>query len=132
MSAGLNQPVLHADATPLPGSDLMLGPGKRYWQDRIVKYILFAAAFSSVAVTTEIVAILLFESTPFFGKVPLWAFLTGTTWTPQFEPPQYGIPAPRRGNSGHHGGGAGRGPAGGDNDCDLFERIRSVCVARNY
>lgn len=91
MAAGLNQPVPQAVATPPTASDLMLGPGKRYWQDRIVKYILFAAAFSSVAVTTEIVAILLFESAPFFGKVPLWAFLTGTTWTPQFEPPQYGI-----------------------------------------
>jgi phosphate transport system permease protein len=91
MAAGFNQPARKAEATPLPASDLMLGPGKRYWKDRIVKYVLFAAAFSSVAVTTEIVAILLFESAPFFGKVPLWAFLTGTTWTPQFEPPQYGI-----------------------------------------
>ena len=73
MAAGINQPAQQAGTPSLLATDLRLGPGKRYWKDRIVKYILFAAAFSSVAVTTGIVAILLFESAPFFGNVSLWS-----------------------------------------------------------
>jgi phosphate transport system permease protein len=90
MAAGVSQPAAPAESVP-PASHLMLGPGKRYWKDRIVKYVLFAAAFSSVAVTTGIVAILLLESVPFFRHVPLWDFLTDNDWTPQFDPPHYGI-----------------------------------------
>ena len=90
MASASRQSPAQAMAPP-QASNLMLGPGKRYWKDRIIKYVLAAAALSSIAVTTEIVAILLLESAPFFGRVSLWEFLTGTTWTPQFEPPHYGI-----------------------------------------
>ena len=72
-------------------ADLMLGPGKRYWKDRIVKYVLMIAALSSIAVTTGIVAILLLESSTFFRHVSLGEFLTDTTWTPLFADPHHGI-----------------------------------------
>jgi len=90
MAAGLSSPSPAVDAV-LPATDLMLGPGKRYWQDRIVKYILFAAAFFSFVVTTGIVAILLFDSIPFFHKVSFWNFLTDSLWTPAFDNPHFGI-----------------------------------------
>lgn len=69
----------------------MLGRGKRYLKDRLIGSLLFLAALSSVGVTTGIVAILVFESAPFFGHVSLWEFLTDTIWTPLFADPHYGI-----------------------------------------
>jgi len=89
MPAGLSPPAPAQVAPPAP--DLMLGPGRRYWKDRLVRQVLFAAAFSSVAVTTGIVAILLFDSIPFFHNVSLYRFLTDTLWTPTFENPHFGI-----------------------------------------
>jgi phosphate transport system permease protein len=89
MAAGLSPPA--APTEPSGPPTLMLGPGKRYWKDRIVKCALFMAAFSSVAVTTGIVAILVLESAPFFRHVPLSNFLTDTLWTPTFSPPHFGI-----------------------------------------
>ena len=69
----------------------MLGHGKRYWKDRIVRHLLFLAALSSIAVTTGIVAVLLAESFVFFRTVSVWEFLTSTTWAPSFDPPHHGI-----------------------------------------
>src|SRR5262245_52804379 len=89
MPAGLSPPPAAEVAPPAP--DLMLGPGRRYWKDRLVRQVLFATAFSSVAVTTGIVAILLFDSIPFFHNVSLYRFLTDTLWTPTFEKPHFGI-----------------------------------------
>jgi phosphate transport system permease protein len=90
MAAGLSSPPPSAEAA-LPAPDLMLGPRKRYWSDRIVRYILLSAAFFSFLVTTGIVAVLLFDSIPFFHEVSLWKFLTDTLWTPAFANPHYGI-----------------------------------------
>jgi phosphate transport system permease protein len=73
-------------------SGLLLGPGKRYWKDWIIQRLLLLAALSSVAVTTGIVAILVYESTPFFNKVPLTSFLADTMWSPTFPVnPRFGI-----------------------------------------
>jgi phosphate transport system permease protein len=75
----------------LPACDLMVGPQKRYWADRTVRYVLFCAALFSFLVTTGIVAVLLFDSIPFFHKVTLRQFLTDTLWVPGIDPPRYGI-----------------------------------------
>lgn len=78
--------------TPQAPSSLMLGPGKRYWKDWIIQHLLLIAALSSVAVTTGIVVILLYESAPFFRTVSLSSFLTDTMWSPTFPVnPHYGI-----------------------------------------
>lgn len=97
MAAGLTQPgapraVPARTAAPAAGADLMLGPGRRYWKDWVVEKGLFLAALSSVAVTSGIVLILLYESAPFFRQVSLWSFLTDTMWTPNFPVnPRFGI-----------------------------------------
>ncbi|MGQ0637264.1 MAG: phosphate ABC transporter permease subunit PstC [Planctomycetaceae bacterium] len=70
---------------------MRLGPGRRYWKDRLIRYLLFLAALSSVAVTTGIVVVLVVESLGFFGRVSLVDFLTDTMWTPLFADARYGI-----------------------------------------
>lgn len=60
-------------------------------RERIIESLLFAAAFSSVAVTVAIVAILVYESALFFTSVSIFEFAFTTTWTPLFADPKYGI-----------------------------------------
>lgn len=69
-------------------------PGNRRWQrsrERVIETLLFASAFSAVAITAAIIAVLLIESAAFFERVSLWTFLTDVQWTPLFENPRYGI-----------------------------------------
>ena len=49
--------------------------------------------FSAVSILTTlgIVAVLLYESFGFFRAVSPWEFLTGTRWTPLFQPQHFGI-----------------------------------------
>src|SRR5688572_18626868 len=63
----------------------------RNFKERIIEWILFAAAFVSVATTIGIVFVLLWESAVFFQQVPLTTFLTDTMWTPLFSEPRFGI-----------------------------------------
>ena len=65
--------------------------GKPSWPDRIIAVLLFLAALSSVAITTAIVGILLYESSTFFAHVSVVDFLTDTLWTPLFDDAHYGI-----------------------------------------
>jgi len=60
-------------------------------KEKLIEFVLFLAALSSVLTTMAIVVILVSESVVFFQHVPLWDFLTGTQWTPLFDNPQYGI-----------------------------------------
>jgi phosphate transport system permease protein len=64
---------------------------RRRWRERPMEFLLFVAAFSSVAVTGGIVFILLYESSGFFKHVSLKAFLTDQQWTPLFADAHYGI-----------------------------------------
>jgi phosphate transport system permease protein len=64
---------------------------RRRWADRGIGLVLFAAAFSSVAITLGIVGILTYESSTFFSHVSFREFFTDSLWTPQFDPPSYGI-----------------------------------------
>lgn len=63
----------------------------RHLGERVIEAILFLAAFSAVAVTIAIVAILVMESAFFFEHVSLFDFLTDTQWTIMFEEKHYGI-----------------------------------------
>lgn len=56
-----------------------------------IAFLLFLAAFSSVATTVAILIILVSESIGFFQKVSLIEFLTSKEWTPLFSEPHYGI-----------------------------------------
>jgi phosphate transport system permease protein len=60
-------------------------------RERIVELILLLAAASSVFVTLAIVFVLVYESFGFFAAIPITDFLFGTTWTPLFADPKYGI-----------------------------------------
>ncbi len=74
------------------------GTGNRFAHDRlrpvgelVIEGMLFLAAFSAVAVTVAIVAILVYESAAFFAHVPLVEFLTDTQWTIMFSEKHYGV-----------------------------------------
>jgi phosphate transport system permease protein len=60
-------------------------------REKIVEFFLLLAAISSVFVTLAIVFVLVYESFGFFVTVPITDFLFGTTWTPLFADPKYGI-----------------------------------------
>ena len=64
---------------------------RRHFGERIIEAILFLAAFSAVAVTIAIVAILVYESSEFFKHVSLVEFLTDTQWTIMFADKHYGV-----------------------------------------
>jgi len=83
------------NAAPNPAAT---GTGNRFAHDRlrhvgelVIEGMLFLAAFSAVAVTVAIVAILLYESAAFFSHVPLIDFLTDTQWTIMFSEKHYGV-----------------------------------------
>ena len=71
-------------------SALSKGRGVRL-KERIIEWLLFLAAFSSVAVTAGIVGVLVYESSSFFSHVSLIDFFTDTLWTPLFAAPRFGI-----------------------------------------
>ncbi len=64
---------------------------RRHLPERIIQGILFLAAFSAVAVTLAIVAILVYESLGFFKHVSIWEFVTDTQWTPLFSIKHFGV-----------------------------------------
>ncbi|WP_397378403.1 phosphate ABC transporter permease subunit PstC [Paenibacillus sp. YYML68] len=59
--------------------------------DVLIPKILAFFAVISVLTTVGIVAILVIESLGFFREVPFWTFISGTNWTPLFEPPSFGV-----------------------------------------
>lgn len=63
----------------------------RHVRERAIESVLFLAAFSSVATTFAIAAILIYESIPFFQHVSIVDFLTDRQWTPLFDDAHYGI-----------------------------------------
>lgn len=63
----------------------------RNLRERAIEFLLFLAAFSSVATTVAIIATLITESLAFFRQVSLVDFLTDTQWSPLFEDAHYGI-----------------------------------------
>ena len=81
----LSQPERGRAFVPLSGS-----PGRNL-QEQLIRAGLFLCAAVSILTTMGIVAVLLFETLEFFRAVPLWDFLTGTQWTPLFDPPQFGV-----------------------------------------
>ena len=60
-------------------------------EEFVVVWALKLAAFISVVTTISIIVILIKESIPFFREVPIWDFLTGTSWTPNFNPASFGV-----------------------------------------
>jgi phosphate transport system permease protein len=63
----------------------------RRWGEVAVKGVLALCALLSVVTTIAIVAALLEPAIEFFGEISLWDFLTGTDWSPLFEPASFGV-----------------------------------------
>lgn len=63
----------------------------RRLKEKLIEFVFFLAALSSVVVTFSIVYTLIIEAFPFFKEVSFFHFLTALEWTPLFENPQYGI-----------------------------------------
>lgn len=65
-------------------------PGPRYGEKAIFGLLAFCAALS-VITTTLIVISLIGPTIGFFEIVPVGDFLFGREWSPQFEPPSFGV-----------------------------------------
>jgi phosphate transport system permease protein len=63
---------------------------KRYGE-RAIKWLLALCALLSVLTTTAIVISLIGPTIGFFEIVPADEFFFGVDWTPQFEPPSFGV-----------------------------------------
>jgi phosphate transport system permease protein len=57
----------------------------------VIKFFLLLAALVSVATTLGIVISLVPPTLRFFERIGVGEFLTGTNWSPLFEPPSYGV-----------------------------------------
>jgi phosphate transport system permease protein len=71
-------------------SPQLQAPGPRYGE-KVIHVLLALCALISVLTTTAIVIALIEPTIDFFGVVPLDEFLTGTEWSPQFEPASFGV-----------------------------------------
>lgn len=60
-------------------------------EEAVVRRLLLVCAAFCIAVTAGIIFVLLSESLSFFADVSLGEFLTGTEWTPLFEPRHFGV-----------------------------------------
>jgi phosphate transport system permease protein len=60
-------------------------------RERVVGAIVTAAGGVSILTTIGIVAVLVWESIGFFRRVSPVEFLTGTQWTPLFQPQHFGV-----------------------------------------
>jgi phosphate transport system permease protein len=63
---------------------------KRYGE-RAIRWAFALCAILSVLTTTAIVLSLIVPTIGFFEIVPVDEFLFGSDWTPQFEPPSFGV-----------------------------------------
>jgi len=74
---------------PQPGPRLT-GAG-RALKERAIGAALALAGAVSILTTVGIVVVLVWESVGFFRHVPVLDFLTGTEWTPLFQPQRFGV-----------------------------------------
>jgi phosphate transport system permease protein len=72
------------------GVPRLRAPGRRYGE-KVILGLLALCAVLSVLTTTAIVVSLIGPTIGFFEVVPFPDFLFGTDWTPQFEPPSFGV-----------------------------------------
>src|SRR5262245_47987065 len=80
-----------ARAMPQSSATLAYLTQRRPASERLVKYLLLACAAISIATTTGIVLVLVFETLGFFREVSLTQFLLDTQWTPLFADKHFGI-----------------------------------------
>ncbi|HEX5713559.1 MAG TPA: phosphate ABC transporter permease subunit PstC [Solirubrobacterales bacterium] len=79
-----------AIATQPGGPPRLQAPGKRYGE-KAIKWVLAFCGILSVLTTTAIVVSLIGPTIGFFEIVPADEFFFSVDWTPQFEPPSFGV-----------------------------------------
>jgi phosphate transport system permease protein len=60
-------------------------------REGFIEKVLFASAALSVFTTLGILGLFVFEAFGFFKQISIIEFLTGTLWTPLFEPQHFGV-----------------------------------------
>ena len=89
-AAGLNRAGGQSPSGPQPRRTLSADRARGF-VERVIGSVLFAAGAVSVLTTAGIVIVLIWESVGFFRRVSIGEFLTGTHWTPLFEPQHFGV-----------------------------------------
>jgi phosphate transport system permease protein len=72
-------------------TEIRLRATRRRWGEDVIKGVLALFAFLSIATTVGIVISLLFPAIEFFREISIWDYLTGTDWSPLFEPAHFGV-----------------------------------------
>jgi len=60
-------------------------------REGFIEKVLFVSAALTILTTLGILGLFIFEAYGFFGQVSIIEFLTGTLWTPLFEPQHFGV-----------------------------------------
>jgi phosphate transport system permease protein len=76
---------------PAGGPPRRLQAQSKRYGEKAIQWVLAFCAVLSVLTTTAIVISLIGPTIGFFEVVPVDEFLFGTDWTPQFEPPSFGV-----------------------------------------
>jgi len=76
---------------PAGGPPRRLQAQSKRYGERAIRWLLAFCAVLSVATTTAIIISLLGPTIGFFEIVPADEFFFGIDWTPQFEPPSFGV-----------------------------------------
>jgi phosphate transport system permease protein len=63
----------------------------RHFRERVVGTVLVAFSMVSILTTLGIVVVLITQAAAFFAEISPFAFLTGTKWTPMYEPKHFGV-----------------------------------------
>ncbi len=72
-------------------SSVLGAVSSRTARERLVRAVVTAAGGVSILTTIGIVVVLVWESIGFFRRVSPVEFLTGTEWTPLFQPQHFGV-----------------------------------------
>jgi phosphate transport system permease protein len=80
-----------AATKPAGGPPSRLQASSNRYGEKAIQGILALCGILSVLTTTAIVISLIGPTIGFFEVVPIGDFLFGTDWTPQFEPPSFGV-----------------------------------------
>jgi len=64
---------------------------KKNWKETIIEGLLQSFAVISIVITFAIIVVLVKESLPFFARVNIFSFLTGTVWNPIESAGAYGV-----------------------------------------
>ncbi len=60
-------------------------------QEKLIEGLLKLSGWLSLAITLSVMGVLLYNAAAFFAMVPLWEFITGTSWIPFAERKAFGM-----------------------------------------